>query len=661
MGIPQTAPTRGTWAWSLREALRPRPDIPPAVLRKQIEIMHAHGPLGLAVNVLIACLLGWSFNAPGTRTFVLLWILATILLSGIRLGDCLVYRNLTLDREQLSKASTNLRLGAASQGLLWGIAGIFLLPESPLQQMCLMTILCGMTAGGLVILAPIWSTYALFCIPAVIPLSIRLMAGGLPTLELIGVLGLVYSFTMLFIAARTSRWLEDSLLAALDNEALALHLRSANEALVGCHAQLEAAVEVRTLELREANARLQEEFVAKEAERLRSEEREEALRRSQKLESLGLLAGGIAHDFNNLLGAVLGNLNLVQMQTPPDAQVQTYLGNMEKAVHQASNLTRQLLAYSGKGHFTILDLDLNQMVLDLTSLLDVCISKRAALDLDLGQDLPPINGDQAQLQQVVMNLVTNASEALDGEAGEIRIATRLQHLDEVEATRLSQVVTTRPGPHVLLEVSDTGRGMESEVLARIFDPFFTTKTNGRGLGLSAMLGILKGHGAGIEILSRPNEGSTFRLYFPVSPEAGGKPLPGAQGRPRTFHGRMLLVDDEPVLLETARAMLESLGMDVVTAGNGVQAMEYMASQGADIDLVLLDLAMPLMDGRQTFRALRRLRPGLPVIFCSGNDPRHAPRKGGIHDGRSFLRKPYSMDELRRALVAALGPARLEVP
>jgi signal transduction histidine kinase len=413
-------------------------------------------------------------------------------------------------------------------------------------------------------------------------------------------------------------------------------------------------VEARTQELRAANARLQEEFAAKEAERARNEEREEALRRAQKLESLGLLAGGIAHDFNNLLGAILGNLNLLQLQTPAETPGRTCLDNMEKAVNQASNLTRQLLAYSGKGHFTIRNLDLNQVVQDLTSLLDVCISKRSTLRLDLGRDLPPIYGDQAQLQQVVMNLVTNASEALGGEEGEIRIATRSEALDEASAARVSRVVPTDPGPHVVLEVADTGRGMEPEVLARIFDPFFTTKEHGRGLGLSAMLGILKGHGAGIEIASRPRAGSTFRLYFPVSARTGEAPEAEAPKEAGTFRGRVLVVDDEPVLLETTRAMMERLGLRVAAAADGLQAMEFMASHGADVDLVLLDLTMPLMDGRQTFRALRRLRPGLPIIFSSGNDPRRFPRGSLPFDGRLFLRKPYTMEDLRSAVAAALG-------
>ncbi|MGA2079311.1 MAG: ATP-binding protein [Holophaga sp.] len=653
MDKPQDASRLGFGSLNLREVFRPRSEMPPEVMRKLIRITHDLTPMGLLVNVVLTVVLAWTFMVPGTAQYELIWILATVILNFLRYVDCVAHGDLTLEPRRLSRARADLRIGSALQGLLWGVA-TFLLPASPLQQMFLMTVTCGVIAAALVIHFPLWSTYALFSVPAIIPLCVRLVGGGMPTLQLIGLLGLVYCFTMLYIAARANRWLEVSLLAAQENESLTIHLRSANEALVEYHARLEAAVEARTQELRAANARLQEEFAAKEAERARNEEREEALRRAQKLESLGLLAGGIAHDFNNLLGAILGNLNLLQLQTPAETPGRTCLDNMEKAVNQASNLTRQLLAYSGKGHFTIRNLDLNQVVQDLTSLLDVCISKRSTLRLDLGRDLPPIYGDQAQLQQVVMNLVTNASEALGGEEGEIRIATRSEALDEASAARVSRVVPTDPGPHVVLEVADTGRGMEPEVLARIFDPFFTTKEHGRGLGLSAMLGILKGHGAGIEIASRPRAGSTFRLYFPVSARTGEAPEAEAPKEAGTFRGRVLVVDDEPVLLETTRAMMERLGLRVAAAADGLQAMEFMASHGADVDLVLLDLTMPLMDGRQTFRALRRLRPGLPIIFSSGNDPRRFPRGSLPFDGRLFLRKPYTMEDLRSAVAAALG-------
>ena len=605
----------GHWTQILKDAFRPWPEVPPDVLRRQIAIIYQNSPAGLTVNVLVALALAWWFRSAGPPWYGGLWVLGSLLLCLLRYLDGRFHRTLGLDLDQLARARRNLRLWAAAQGILWGGASTLLAPASPLQQMSLLAILCGLAAGGLLMLAPIWSIYALYSVPALAPLCFRFLASSRPPLALVGVLGLGYGFIMLFIAAHTCRWLEDALLAARENQALLGHLRNANAALADFHTRLETSVAERTQALHTALDRIQEDYAAREEERRRDQEREESLRRTQRLESLGLLAGGIAHDFNNLLGAIQGNLDLLQLQAPADAADRAHLAHIGKAVQRATVLTRQMLAYSGKGQFTLQNVDLNQVVRELTTLLDVCISRRPVLRLELGPDLPPIHGDPAQLQQAVMNLVINASEALGGGDGEIQVATRLQDLDPAGAARVSKVVSTLPGPHVVLEVRDTGRGMEPEVLARIFDPFFTTKEDGRGLGLSALLGILRGHGAGLEILSRPGAGSTFRLYFPASGEPDEAGAAAAPPFPGGFRGHVLVVDDEPVLL---------------------------------------DLAMPLLDGRQTCRALHRLRPGLPIILSSGNDPRHAPRDDDAHEGRVFLRKPYTLEELRRVLAAVLS-------
>ncbi len=350
MVVLKDAPSLGPCLPTWREMFRPRPEPSTEVLRRQIRIMQGFEPLGLLVNVIVTALLGWLFLTPDTQVYELLWILATILLNAVRYLDALLYRDPVPDPTVLARIRRHLKLGAAAQGLLWGIASTILFPASPLHQMSLLAAIAGMTAGALIVLSPIWSTYALYSVPALIPLCVRLLGGDLPTVRTMGALGLVYCATMLFIAARTNRWLEKALQAAEENEALNRNLSAANEALVEYHARLEAAVAARTLELRDAHTRLQMEYTAKEEERARAEEREEALRQAQRVESLGLLAGGIAHDFNNLLGAILGNVNLVQLQTPRDAPGRTCLDNIAKAVQRASDLTRQMLAYSGRGN-----------------------------------------------------------------------------------------------------------------------------------------------------------------------------------------------------------------------------------------------------------------------------------------------------------------------
>lgn len=372
----------GHWTLILKETLRPSPEPTPDVLRRQTALIYRNLPAALAVNAAVALALGWRLD-PAVHG--LAWTLAVLVVNGLRYGDSRFHRTLTLDPAQLARARRNLRLGAAGQGILWGIAGTLLVPAEPLQQLTLLALVGTLAAGGLLTLAPIWSIYALYLVPSLVPISLRLLGSGQLDLALAGALGLIYLLFLLFSAARTNRWLEDSLLAARDNRMLLDHLRTANDALLDYHAHLEDAVAERTRPLRAALA--------------------------------------------------------------------------------------QAKAASG---------------------------------------------------------------------------------------------------------------------------------------------------------------------------------------PRALRGRVLVVDDQPALLEAAQAMLERLGLEVATAGDGLQAMEYMERHGAGVDLVLLDLAMPVMDGRETFRALRRLRPSLPIILSSGDDPRRVPRDGTGQPALAFLRKPYSLAGLEQALEAVLA-------
>ncbi|BDU69017.1 hypothetical protein GETHOR_11180 [Geothrix oryzae] len=382
---------------------------------------------------------------------------------------------------------------------------------------------------------------------------------------------------------------------------------------------------------------------------------EDALRQTQKLESLGVLAGGIAHDFNNLLTVVLGNLNLTQMHLPETSPARPYLANMEAGVLRATELTKQMLAYSGRGHFMVRPHDLNAVVRDLTHLLEVSISKKVRLRCDLEPGLPAIQADVAQLQQVVMNLVTNASDAIGDREGAIHISTSLEDLDEGDLRSRYRVEAPVPGRHVVLEVEDTGSGMTPEVMERIFDPFFTTKATGRGLGLSAMLGILRGHGAGLRIASEVGRGSTFRLCFPAASEpASPRPSGESSAEAPPVRGLVLLVDDEPQILQTTGSALTSLGLEVVTATDGLEALERFREHRTSLRLVLMDLTMPRMDGREAFQAMRALDPRIPVVLSSGfteQDSRLAFQGGSP---AAFLQKPYQLKDLRTAIQKALG-------
>jgi PAS domain S-box-containing protein len=374
---------------------------------------------------------------------------------------------------------------------------------------------------------------------------------------------------------------------------------------------------------------------------------EEALRQSQKLESLGILAGGIAHDFNNLLTVVLGNLNLAQMHLPEQAAAQPYLAKMEATVLRATELTKQMLAYSGRGHFQVEPRDLNQIVREVTHLLEVSISKKIHLRFELEPNLPAIQADAAQIQQVVMNLVTNASDAIGNQEGFIHLSTSLVHLDEGELRSSYRAESLTAGPYVLLEVADSGIGMPPEVLSRIFDPFFTTKAAGRGLGLSAMLGILRGHSAGLRIHSEVGRGSSFRLCFPASlarPTLSAPDIQGALSHP--LRGRVLLVDDEDLILQTIGSALTTFGLEVLTAKDGVEALEQFRQASPRPDLVLMDLTMPRMDGREAFQAMHDLDPSIPVVLSSGYTEGDSLQTLSGQDPAGFIQKPYQIKELR---------------
>jgi len=382
---------------------------------------------------------------------------------------------------------------------------------------------------------------------------------------------------------------------------------------------------------------------------------EEALRQSQKLESLGILAGGIAHDFNNLLTVVLGNLNLAQMHLPEHAAAQPYLTKMEATILRATELTKQMLAYSGRGHFLVKPQDLNQVVREVTHLLEVSISKKIHLRFDLEPLLPAIQADAAQIQQVVMNLVTNASDAIGDQEGVIHLSTALATLDERELRSAYRAESLAPGPFVLLEVADSGIGMSPEVLSRIFDPFFTTKAAGRGLGLSAMLGILRGHSAGLRITSEVGRGSAFRLCFPASTEQPARSDPGIpEVLARPLRGRVLLVDDEDLILQTIGAALTTLGLVVLTARDGREALERFQESNPRPDLVLMDLTMPRMDGREAFQAMHDLDPSVPVVLSSGYTEGDSLQTLSGHGPAGFIQKPYQIKELRLLVQRVLG-------
>jgi len=382
---------------------------------------------------------------------------------------------------------------------------------------------------------------------------------------------------------------------------------------------------------------------------------ESQMQQAQRLDSLGVLAGGIAHDFNNLLTALLGNLNLAHMSIPEDAPAAPYLHSAENAVMRASELTQQMLAYSGKGRFVVKLHNLNKVIQEMAHLMQVSIPKKISLVQFLAEQLPPIEADGAQIQQVILNLVTNAADAIGSQDGVITVSTELLNLDSQALAHEFPAQSLTPGPYVCLEVRDTGCGILPETMARIFEPFFTTKPTGRGLGLSAMLGILRGHHAGIKIHSKVGSGSTFTLVFQAK-QGNVEAAPTVALAPAVMATEtILVVDDEPTILETAQAALEGIGYRVLLANDGLEAVERFRAEHAEIALVIMDLTMPRMDGREAFEAMLAIQPDVRVILTSGYSEQESVQQMLGRGLAGFLPKPYPISDLRKIVQHSLRP------
>ncbi|GMV24735.1 MAG: hypothetical protein AMXMBFR58_07660 [Phycisphaerae bacterium] len=390
---------------------------------------------------------------------------------------------------------------------------------------------------------------------------------------------------------------------------------------------------------------------AKEA----AEERErlaEQLRQAQKLESLGVMAGGIAHDFNNLLVAIMGNAALALKQLPAESAAQRSLSRIEQAAARASELTRQLLAYAGRDQAEPEPIDLAAVVREMVEIVEVSIDRSASVTVELCDGLPTIFADPTQTRQVVMNLLSNASEALEGKAGHIHVRTFRATLREAELAQLHTQGCAEPGEFVCLEVRDTGCGMDGAVKARIFEPFFTTKFTGRGLGLTAVLGIVRRHGGAIGIDSQVGRGTTFRVYLPVSKHkhhhaAAPPPPPAAPETPRS--GTILVIDDEAMVRDVAKMCLEDAGFHVVAIPDGPQAITFAQDDASQFDGVLLDMTMPSMSGPEVFVELRKLRGNVPVLLTSGYAEENAAEQLLAEPKVGFIQKPYRPVQLVKAM------------
>jgi PAS domain S-box-containing protein len=353
---------------------------------------------------------------------------------------------------------------------------------------------------------------------------------------------------------------------------------------------------------------------------------EEQYRQTQRLESIGVLAGGIAHDFNNLLTGIIGNIGMAMEEMPEGSAARRLLENSLRAGDRAAELIRQLLAYAGKGRFVLEPVDLSRTVRDLLTLIESSVLKNVRLELDLAPDLPPVDADPSQMQQLVMNLVINAAEAVDENTGAVVVRTHVRDIADGSGELPA-------GRYVALEVRDNGSGMDERVRSHIFEPFFTTKFTGRGLGLAAVSGIVRGHKGVISVTSEPGRGSAFKVLLPAS------------SRQREDKHTVLVVDDEEIVRQIATLALSNRGFAVLTAENGFEALKVLRKEGSQISLVLLDMSMPMMSGDRALREMRQIRPDLRVLVSTGYSESEATRRFAGLNVAGFVQKPYTAAQL----------------
>ncbi len=377
------------------------------------------------------------------------------------------------------------------------------------------------------------------------------------------------------------------------------------------------------------------------------------MQHAQKLESLGVLAGGIAHDFNNLLAGIMGNTSLALLEMSPTARARPLLERAEATARIASELTRQMLAYSGRGRFVIEPIDLSQLVEEMARLLEVSLTSRAVVRYEMAANLPMVEADASQIRQVVMNLVTNASEAVEGTSGVIRLRTGLVRADERYLGGYWLADDVVPGDFVFVEVSDTGRGMAEATKARLFDPFFTTKRTGRGLGMAAVLGIVRGHHGAIKVYSEVGRGTTIKVLLPVSQGSIISRAAEVAAEPRApTDALVLVVDDEETVRNIACEILTHIGCRTLAAGDGQAAVDIFRQRPDEIDLVVVDLTMPIMDGEEAFRIIRSIRPNVPIILTSGYNRQDSAARFAGRNISGFLQKPWTAKDL----IAVVGEA-----
>jgi signal transduction histidine kinase/CheY-like chemotaxis protein len=606
-----------------------------AIRAEQVRTLYRQSPWIYALNPLNAAVVGAVLWAPARGRLIVAWVFATALVAAAR--GVLRDRFLAADARPADPWAWRYVAGAAASGVLWGAGSVLLYTSGDhAVELILIFVLGGMSAGAAGTLAYHLPAFFAFAAPTILPISVRMLLEGGALHAAMGALGLVYGAALAVIARNTNRAVGRSFRLGFDNEALLGRLTRAQAELEDANRTLERRVQERSAALKK---------------------QDEALQEARRMESLGLLAGGVAHDFNNLLTVILGNAALLDedpgLARAPDGP----LREIREASERASSLVSQLLASSRRQARSPRVLDLNAVVSDAQRLLARLIGEHIELAVELGPRPLPVVADPAQLEQVIVNLATNARDAMSA-GGKLTIETDVA---DVGADGGGLTPPLEPGPYVVLSVRDTGVGMDSETRRKAFHPFFTTKEVGRGtgLGLATVNGIVEQSGGRVFLDSQPGRGSCFRVFLPQAQVAAAREaVPTPLASPERA-ATVLLVEDEPKVRSVVARALAGAGLTVLEADNGQDALARAHGHAGPIDVVVTDVVMARMGGPELARRLAADRPDIRVLFISGYDRDSQFPPAGAPEGADYLEKPFTsgalVDRVARLLRAPPAP------
>jgi len=637
---------------------------------EQIRLLYANAPAGFiatVLNVVLLALIQWQVIDPPR---IVAWLAAMLALTALRAVLVWRFQRCTPALPAMGRWGTFFALGTLGAGLGWGSAGVWLFPIASItHQVFLAFVLGGMIAGAVGLLSAHMRVFLSFACPAAVPIIVRLLAQGNTSSRTMGMMAALFTMVIIFTALKLHCIILTSLHLRFDNTDLVAavtaekarveHLnteltaeiterQSAEAALRLAHEALEERVQERTAELATTLEQLQAEMV--ERQRLTEE-----LRQVQKMEAVGRLAGGVAHDFNNILAAMIGYTELATHNMPVSSPAWHQLREVLRAGQRAKALVQQILTFSRRTEQAHTPVQFPPLVEEALALLRASLPSTIEIRQYIDPEAGAVLADPTQLHQVVLNLCANAEYAMRQTGGVLEV--RLEAVD-VDTALAAPYPTLHLGRHVRLTVRDTGQGMPPDVVERIYDPFFTTKAagEGTGIGLSVVHGIVANHGGTITVESQVGHGTTFMIYLPCIPWDMAGEVQAEESLPHG-QGRLLLVDDEPALVRLGHSVLKQLGYDVTAHTSSVEALADFQAAPHRFDLVITDYTMPQMTGDALTRALRRLRPDIPIILETGFSHTIDAEQAAALGIDAFLLKPWTVLELARTIAQVLAQHR----